>query len=85
MLSLCMNETERKIRDGEHMGITETCEMIRVDEHNPGTFEFMQDEDLVLFIADVPRGAKEPIPHMVLRKEFASNATRIAVVTTILE
>jgi len=82
MLSLIMNETERKIRDGEHMGITETREMLRVDDHNPGTFQFLQDEGAVLFIEDP---TDTVMPHMMLRKEFASNATRIAVTVTILE
>ena len=63
-------------------GITETREMIRVDDHNPGTFTFLQDEGAVLFIEDPTDTA---MPHMMLRKAFARNAKRIKVSVTIIE
>jgi len=63
-------------------GITETREMIRVDDHNPGTFTFLQDEGAVLFIEDP---TDTVMPHMMLRKAFARNAKRIKVSVTIIE
>ena len=67
--------------------ITETREMIRVDDHDPGTFTFLQDEGAVLFIEDsgVKYTSDEVMPHMMLREAFARNAKRVVVTVTIVE
>ena len=75
-------ETE-SIQDLDTMGISETRIMIRIDGHNPGTFQFLQDENAVLYIED--SGLEMCMPHMMLTKKFASNARIIRVTVDIVE
>lgn len=66
------------------MGIEmETRKMIRVDDHDSGTFQFLQDENAVLYIED--SGKDHCMPHMMLTKAFASNAKVIRVTVEIIE
>jgi hypothetical protein len=76
-------ETE-SIQDLDTMGISETRIMIRIDDHNPGTFQFLQDENAVLYIEDSGQ-ERHCMPHMMLSKEFASNAKTIRVTVDIIE
>ena len=75
--------------DTETMGISQTREMIRIDDHNPGTFEFLLEEHAVLYIEDNPNKTSGPdrycMPHMMLTEEFASNAKRIRVTVDIID
>lgn len=71
---------------GSHpTGISETRDFIRVDDHNPGTFEFLQDENIVLFTEEMALAPEPCMPNIVLHKKFASTAKRIRVTVDILE